>query len=136
MTEADKTGRAFSWRRVLFGALACTAVAFGVGCGMGLAGATFGGFDGPGGALMAWLLATPFLAIVAGVFGCLSRRMYIGALGAPVLSLAAAVGFNVAVGLPIHGPDALVWLGFPASVAGPPVCPPGRPRRAHRRAGV
>lgn len=110
MTEADKAGRVFSWRRVVFSALGCGAVAFGVGCGAGLAGF--------GEAVVSWLLVAPFLAILAGVFGYLSRRMYIGTLGTPVLSLAAAVGFDVVMALPLHGPDVLFYVGLPTSLLG------------------
>jgi len=79
----EKNGQASimaSWRRLLLSAVACSALALGIGF---ISGTETRGLGQPG------LL---LLAVPAGLFGLLARRMFLGALGAPLLGFAGGVG--------------------------------------------
>ena len=78
-----KTGRAStmaSWRRLLLSAAACSALTLGMGFLMGS--------DAHGLGQPALLL----LAFPAALFGGLARRMFLGALAAPLLGFAGGLG--------------------------------------------
>lgn len=80
MDKNDRAPISASWRRLLFGAVACSALALAVGF---VSATETVGLGQPG------LL---LLAVPAGVFGFRARRALHGALAAPLLGLAGGAG--------------------------------------------
>ena len=94
MTAPPSTRPKRPRRPAWLGLLICLAAACGVGA---LAAVT-----------PVWaVLAIPFL-VVAGAFGYFTRRVYLAALGAPVIGLAAAVGLGAATGASGQASD-VIW---------------------------
>ena len=86
MNMSARTSHAPSWRRLLLSAVGCSALALGIGF-------FFGGIWicclVPGGLML--------LAVPAGIFGFLARRMFLGALAAPLFGFIGGVGFVLRV---------------------------------------
>ena len=95
MNKSRKRGYMPSWTRLLFGAAACTVLAMAIGslCS-----------DPRMGQVERPVLVIGPLLFPAAAFGLLARRMFLGALTAPLLSFAGALGAL----LPLY-PDAEHW---------------------------
>ena len=84
MNKSGRTGCMPSCGRLLLSAVGCSALALGIGfCFAKI-------WIGPFGLVSVSLM---LLAVPAGVFGFLARRVFLGALAAPLFGLAGAVGF-------------------------------------------
>ncbi len=82
-----------AWGRLLLGAVGCSALALGIGLFSGDSSVGFG----QSGLLL--------LAVPAGVFGFLARRMFLGALAAPLIGFAGGVGLLLRI-----SPNEEHWL--------------------------
>ncbi len=81
MNKRGRTGHMPAWGRLLLGAVGCSALALGIGFFFGY---IFICYLAPLGLML--------LAVPAGVFGFLARRMFLGALAAPLFGFAGGVG--------------------------------------------
>lgn len=103
MNKSGQTGHTPSWGRLLLGAVGCSALALGIGWCFGKI--WISPFRLVPGGLM-------LLAVPAGIFGFLARRMFLGALAAPLFGFAGGVGYVLRVSPYIwqRPPDAELWL--------------------------
>ncbi len=93
MNKGGQTGHMPSCGRLLLSAVGCSALALGIGL-----------FSGN-----IWIYVVPLglmlLAVPAGVFGFLARRVFLGALAAPLLGFAGGVGLLLRI-----SPNEEHWL--------------------------